>query len=324
MQGLAETGYDEVSLTSLSSTDHSQIAEILTRLNHACAGKGVRISVPSQRLDAFGVDMAGLVAGQKKGGLTFAPEAGTQRLRDVINKNVTEDDLFGAVDAAFSAGWRRCKLYFMIGLPTETDDDIKGIASLAQRAYDRAKAAVPPEQRGSVRVSVSCALFVPKAQTPFQWDGQISRDEALRRVGILRRSVKYKAVDVHWHDPETSFIEAVMSRGGREAAAWVEAAWRRGARFDAWTELFCEDAWREAAKEVGIDPEAIAETSYDTSRVMPFSHVSTGVSERFLALERARAEAGKTTPDCTFGKCTGCGACPALSAQNDLAEVRHG
>ncbi len=324
MQGLAETGYDEVSLTSLSSTDHSQIAEILTRLNHACAGKGVRISVPSQRLDAFGVDMAGLVAGQKKGGLTFAPEAGTQRLRDVINKNVTEDDLFGAVDAAFSAGWRRCKLYFMIGLPTETDDDIKGIASLAQRAYDRAKAAVPPEQRGSVRVSVSCALFVPKAQTPFQWDGQISRDEALRRVGILRRSVKHKAVDVHWHDPETSFIEAVMSRGGREAAAWVEAAWRCGARFDAWTELFCEDAWREAAKEVGIDPEAIAETSYDTSRVMPFSHVSTGVSERFLALERARAEAGKTTPDCTFGKCTGCGACPALSAQNDLAEVRHG
>ena len=115
-----------------------------------------------------------------------------------------------------------------------------------------------------------------------------------------------------------------MSRGGREAAAWVEAAWRCGARFDAWTELFCEDAWREAAKEVGIDPEAIAETSYDTSRVMPFSHVSTGVSERFLALERARAEAGKTTPDCTFGKCTGCGACPALSAQNDLAEVRHG
>ncbi len=324
MQGLAETGYDEVSLTSLSSTDHSQIAEILTRLNRACEGKGVRISVPSQRLDAFGVDMAGLVAGQKKGGLTFAPEAGTQRLRDVINKNVTEDDLFGAIDAAFAAGWRRCKLYFMIGLPTETDDDIKGIASLAQRAYDRARAIVPPEQRGSVRMSVSCALFVPKAQTPFQWDGQISREEALRRVGILRRSVKYRAVDVHWHDPETSFIEAVMSRGGREAAAWVEAAWRRGARFDAWTELFREDAWREAAKEAGIDPEAIAGTPYETSRVMPWSHVSTGVSERFLALERARAEAGTTTPDCTFGKCTGCGACPKLSAQNDLAEVRHG
>ena len=324
MQGLAETGYDEVSLTSLSSTDHSQIAEILTRLNRSCDGKGIRISVPSQRLDAFGVDMAGLVAGQKKGGLTFAPEAGTQRLRDVINKNVTEDDLFGAIDAAFAAGWRRCKLYFMIGLPTETDDDIKGIASLAQRAYDRAKAAVPPEQRGNVRVGVSCALFVPKAQTPFQWDGQIPREEALRRVGLLRRSVKYKAVDVHWHDPETSFIEAVMSRAGREAADWVEAAWRRGARFDAWSELFREEAWRDAAQEVGIDVAALAETSFDPSRVMPWAHVSTGVSTRFLALERRRAAEGAVTPDCTFGDCTGCGACPALDAENELVEVRHG
>ncbi len=324
MQGLAETGYDEVSLTSLSSTDHSQIADILERLNRSCEGKGVRISVPSQRLDAFGVDMAKLVAGQKKGGLTFAPEAGTQRLRDVINKNVTEEDLFGAIDAAFAAGWRRCKLYFMIGLPTETDEDVKGIASLAQRAYDRARAAVPPEQRGSVRMGVSCALFVPKAQTPFQWDGQIPPEEAARRVGLLRRSVKYKAVDVHWHDPATSFVEAVMSRAGREAAAWVEAAWRRGARFDAWSELFREDAWREAAREVGIDPAAIAETSHDLARVMPWAHVSTGVSTQFLARERRRAEAGETTPDCTFGSCTGCGACPALGAENDLAEVRHG
>lgn len=322
LAGLAATGYDEVSLTSLSSTDHSQIADILTRLNHACDGKGVRISVPSQRLDAFGVDMAGLVAGQKKGGLTFAPEAGTQRLRDVINKNVTEEDLFGALDAAFAAGWRRVKLYFMIGLPTETDDDIKGIASLASRAYDRAKAAVPPEQRGNVRVSVSCALFVPKAQTPFQWDGQITPEEALRRVGILRRSVKYKAVDVHWHDPATSFVEAVMSRAGREAAAWVEAAWRRGARFDAWTECFDGEAWRAAADEAGVDPEAIAQTGYPTDRVMPWEHISTGVSPRFLARERRLAAEGRTTPDCTFGRCSACGACPALGADNELAAPR--
>lgn len=322
LTGLAETGYDEVSLTSLSSTDHSQIADILTRLNRALDGKGVRVSVPSQRLDAFGVDMAGLVAGQKKGGLTFAPEAGTQRLRDVINKNVTEDDLFGALDAAFAAGWRRCKLYFMIGLPTETDDDIKGIASLAQRAYDRAKAAVAPEQRGSVRVSVSVALFVPKAQTPFQWDGQITPEEAQRRVNLLRHSVKYKAVDVHWHDPSTSFVEAVMSRGGREAAAWVEAAWRRGARFDAWTECFSEEAWRAAAAETGIDPAAVAQTSYPVERVMPWSHVSTGVSERFLARERRLAAEGRTTPDCTFGACSACGVCPGLDADNVLAAER--
>ena len=324
VRGLAETGYDEVSLTSLSSTDHSQIAEILTRVNDACAGRGVRVSVPSQRLDAFGVEMAELVAGQKKGGLTFAPEAGTQRLRDVINKNVTEDDLFSAIDAAFAAGWRRCKLYFMVGLPTETDDDIKGIASLAQRAYDRAKAAVPPEQRGSVRMSVSCAVFVPKAQTPFQWDGQISPEETLRRVGLLKRSVKYKAVDVHYHDPATSFVEAVMSRGGREAAAWVEEAWRRGARFDAWTEHFNEEAWTGAAEALGIDPARIAQADFPTDYVLPWAHITAAVSPKFLARERARAQEGVTTPDCTFENCSACGACPTLGADIELMEERVG
>jgi radical SAM family uncharacterized protein len=324
VRGLAETGYDEVSLTSLSSTDHSQIAEILTRVNGACAGTGVRVSVPSQRLDAFGVEMAELVAGQKKGGLTFAPEAGTQRLRDVINKNVTEDDLFSAIDAAFAAGWRRCKLYFMVGLPTETDEDIKGIASLAQRAYDRAKAAVPPEQRGSVRMSVSCAVFVPKAQTPFQWDGQISPEETLRRVGLLKRSVKYKAVDVHYHDPATSFVEAVMSRGGHEAAAWVEEAWRRGARFDAWTEHFNEEAWTGAAEALGIDPARIAQADFPTDYVLPWAHITAAVSPKFLARERARAQEGVTTPDCTFENCSACGACPTLGADIELMEERVG
>ena len=324
VRGLADTGYDEVSLTSLSSTDHSQIAEILTRVNGACAGTGVRVSVPSQRLDAFGVEMAELVAGQKKGGLTFAPEAGTQRLRDVINKNVTEDDLFSAIDAAFAAGWRRCKLYFMVGLPTETDEDIKGIASLAQRAYDRAKAAVPPEQRGSVRMSVSCAVFVPKAQTPFQWDGQISPEETLRRVGLLKRSVKYKAVDVHYHDPATSFVEAVMSRGGHEAAAWVEEAWRRGARFDAWTEHFNEEAWTGAAEALGIDPARIAQADFPTDYVLPWAHITAAVSPKFLARERARAQEGVTTPDCTFENCSACGACPTLGADIELMEERVG
>ncbi len=321
LRGLAETGYDEVSLTSLSSTDHSQIAEILSRLNAALAGTGVRVSIPSQRLDSFGVSMAELVAGQKKGGLTFAPEAGTQRLRDVINKNVTEDDLFGAIDAAFAAGWRRCKLYFMIGLPTETDEDVKGIASLAQRAYDRAWAAAGPEARGSVKVSISCAVFVPKAQTPFQWDGQIGPEEALRRVNLLSHSIKYKAIDVHWHDPKTSFVEAVMSRGGREVAAVVEGAWRRGARFDAWTEHFNEQAWRDASAEQGVDPEACAQTTYDVGYIMPWSHISSGVSQAFLARERKRAEEGVTMPDCTFERCTGCGVCKGDVA-NMLAAPR--
>lgn len=322
MEGLAATGYDEVSLTSLSSTDHSQIAEILARLNERLAGTGVRISLPSQRLDAFGVDMAALVAGQKKGGLTFAPEAGTQRLRDAINKNVTEEDLFGAIDAAFAAGWRRCKLYFMIGLPTETDEDVKGIASLVSRAYDRARKAVPPDQKGSVQISASVALFVPKAQTPFQWDGQISPAEAARRVALLRRSVKYKAVTINWHEPKTSLIEAVMSRCGREGAMLVEGAWRRGARFDAWTEHFDEQAWADAAQAVGIDLDAAAQRSFPSSYVMPWSHISCGASPEWLAAERARAAEGCLTDDCTFGPCSSCGVCFDLPVRNQLAAPR--
>ena len=321
-RGLAETGYDEVSLTSLSTTDHSQIAEILERLNCEYAGSGVRISIPSQRLDSFGVNMAGLVAGQKKGGLTFAPEAGTQRLRDVINKNVTEDDLFGAIDAAFSAGWRRCKLYFMIGLPTETDEDIKGIARLLQKAYDHAREVVPKEQKGSIQIGASVALFVPKAQTPFQWDGQISPDEALRRVNLLRHSVKYRAITVNWHDPKTSFVEAVMSRSGREAARLVEEAWKRGARFDAWTELFNEQAWRDAAVALDFDVEQVAQAAYEPGYVMPWDHISCGISPRWLARERQRAEEGQTTPDCTFSACSACGVCMNLNAKNQLAHQR--
>ena len=211
-----------------------------------------------------------------------------------------------------------------IVLPTETDDDIKGIASLAQRAYDRAKAAVPPEQRGSVRMSVSCAVFVPKAQTPFQWDGQISPEETLRRVGLLKRSVKYKAVDVHYHDPATSFVEAVMSRGGREVADWVEAAWRRGARFDAWTELFNEEAWTGAAEELGLDPAAIAQAEFPTDYVLPWAHITAAVSPKFLARERERAAAGVTTPDCTFENCSACGACPTLGVDIELQQEREG
>lgn len=324
MKGLAATGYDEVSLTSLSSTDHSQISEILRRLNGEFRDTGTRISLPSQRLDAFGVDMACLVAGQKKGGLTFAPEAGTQRLRDVINKNVSEEDLFGAVDAAFAAGWRRCKLYFMIGLPTETDDDIKGIASLVQRTYDRACKAVPKEQKGSIRISASVALFVPKAQTPFQWDGQIPPEEARRRVDLLRRSVKYRAITINWHDPKTSFIEAVMSRGGRRTAALVEEAWLRGARFDAWTECFNEDAWRTAADSLGFDIEAVAHQDHPSSYILPWEHISCGVSRQWLAQERALAEGERTTPDCTFGPCSRCGVCFDLEAANELASPRQG
>lgn len=322
LAGLKETGYDEVSLTSLSTTDHSQIAEILMRLNEACDGTGVRVSIPSQRLDSFGAEMAALVAGKKKGGLTFAPEAGTQRLRDVINKNVTEENLFSAIDAAFSMGWRRCKLYFMVGLPTETDDDLRGIASLCERAYDRAVAAVPREQKGAVQISASLALFVPKAQTPFQWDGQIAPEEAIRRVNLVRSSVKRRSVIVHWHNAATSFIEAIMSRGGRETAALVEGAWRRGARFDAWDEHFDEEAWAAAATDISIDVAGLAQTTFPLDYVLPWEHVSTGVSTRFLRHERELASQGITTPDCSFERCSACGVCPGMKVENELAAPR--
>jgi hypothetical protein len=265
-----------------------------------------------------------LVAGGKRGGLTFAPEAGTQRLRDVINKGVCEEDLFGAIDAAFAAGWRRCKLYFMIGLPTETDDDIKGIASLAQRAYDRAKKATPPEARGSVKVSISCALFVPKAQTPFQWDGQITTEEAHRRINLLRSSVKYRAVDVHWHEPDVSLVEAMMSRGGREVCDVVETAWRHGARFDAWTEFFSLDTWRAACAECGVDMEGIAQGQYETSWVTPWDHLSVGVTTRFFRRERRLAQEERTTPDCSYERCSACGVCPKLNIDIQCQEERHG
>jgi len=323
VEGLAQTGYDEVSLTSLSSTDHSQIALVLERLNREYQDKGIRISIPSQRMDAFGVSMAGLVAGQKRGGLTFAPEAGTQRLRDAINKNVTEEDIFAAVDAAFSAGWRHCKLYFMIGLPDETDEDVAGIADLAERIYDRAKAALLPQMRGALKITVSCALFVPKPLTPFQWDGQISSEEALRRVNLVRSSLRSRAITVHWHDPATSLLEAFLSRGGRECADVIEQAWINGARFDAWTECFNKDAWDKGAASLGIDVACAAEHTYELNYVLPYTHISAGVTQDFLRAERNRAENGDVTCDCSCAACTDCGVCTDMNLKIELAEVRH-
>ena len=320
--GLAHTGYDEVSLTSLSSTDHSRLPEVLRRLNKAIAGTGVSVSLPSERLDAFGVEMAELVAGEKKGGLTFAPEAGTQRLRDVINKGVTEDDLMRAVKASFEAGWRRMKLYFMMGLPTETDEDLVGIAEMAQRAYRLALDSTPPSQRGAVRLSLSVAVFIPKAETPFQWCGQVDPDEVRRRQAVLVSAMPKRGITLRYHDYASSFLEAVMSRGGRELGPLVLEAHARGARFDAWSEQFSLKTWEDAAEAVGVDMRRVACEPFEVGGRLPWGHISAGVSDRFLAREWERAQAGVTTPDCTFGRCTGCGVCPTLGVSNDLAGRR--
>jgi radical SAM family uncharacterized protein len=311
-RGIANTGFDEVSLTSLSTTDHSQIEQILRRLNHLLSGTGVSVSIPSQRLDAFGVEMAQLVAGEKKAGLTFAPEAGTQRLRDSINKNVTEANLLEAVHCAYAAGWRRCKLYFMIGLPGETDEDVMGIAALANRAYATAKDAVPDDKRSGVRMGVSVAVFVPKPHTPFQWGGQIAHVEIDRRIALLRSAGLHRGIDLHWHDPATSRIEAALARAGREASALIEGAWRRGALFDAWSERFAATPWDEAAAACDLSIALLAERDFAVDEPLAWDHIDSGVSKGFLAEELARSREEMTTGDCSFDACLDCGVCPTL------------
>lgn len=324
MHALAVTGYDEVSLTSLSTADHSAIEDTLRRLSRRLAGSGVSVSLPSLRVDAFGVSLARLVSGSgRRSGLTFAPEAGTQRMRDVINKNVTEEDLISTVRIAFEAGWRRLKLYFMIGLPTETDEDISGIGRLVSRVLAEAKAAVPPAQRGSIRIGVSVSTFVPKAHTPFQWNAQIPLEEVFRRQGVLRDSMPRKGVDLSWHDARVSFLEGVMARGGRELSDVIVEAWSRGAHFDAWTEKYSLETWLAAFEACGIDPAGIANRERDVTDALPWDHISAGVSKRYLVRERDRAIAGVTTPDCTQAGCTGCDVCGDLGLDLVLEGVRR-
>ncbi len=312
LDGLRCTGHNEASLTSLSTADHSQLEEILRRLQRRTGGTGVSVSLPSLRVDAFSVEMARLISTGKKTGLTFAPEAGTQRLRDVINKNVTENDLLSTVDLAFSAGWRRVKLYFMLGLPTETDDDIRGIGALVRLVLDTARAATPPQQRGGIRIGVSVSTFVPKAGTPFQWESQATPETVRHKQGVLRESMPRKGVDLHWHDADVSFVEGVMARGGRELAQVVETAWRSGARFDAWTERFSLKTWTAAFESCGVSPEHIAHTERDAESALPWDHLSSGVSRRYLIRERERAYSALPTADCSFDGCTGCDACDDL------------
>lgn len=320
IEGLQQTGYDEVSLTSLSTADHSQLPNILRRLTSRLHEDGVSVSLPSLRVDAFSVDMAHLIAaGGRKTGLTFAPEAGSQRLRDVINKNVTEEQLLDTVRRAFESGWRRIKLYFMIGLPTETDDDIRAIGELASRVLEIAYEVVPRSQKGNITVGVSVSTLVPKAHTPFQWEPQVTGEEIARKQQVLREATSRKGIRLSWHDAETSFLEGVVARGDRRLAPVLVKAWENGSRLDAWSELFNAQRWYDAfeACEYDAQTEATRTRSYD--EVLPWDHLDFGVEKSFLKRERTRAENARTTPDCTFQGCTGCGVCPALDTDNVLA-----
>lgn len=325
LEGLDSSGYDECSLSSLSTTDHSQCETILRELNVRARATGVRVSIPSQRLDAFGVDMATAVSGARKGGLTFAPEAGTQRLRDVINKNVTDEDLDRAVRTAFEHGWRRMKLYYMMGLPTETDEDIVAITDAARRVLEIGREVLgrPRKGKGGVSVSISVAVFVPKCYTPFQWVGQLNRDEVRRRQQLLLQSAQDRDIRISYHDSDVSVIEGALSKMGRKGFDVVFEAWRRGCRFDAWTDQFKYDIWLEAGRAVGVDLEEVATESFALDARLPWDHTSPGVAKGYLQREWRRALEGVTTPDCTMTSCTGCGVCPTLHVSNVIAGDRH-
>lgn len=320
--GLAQSGFDECSLSSLSTTDHSQCALMLAELNERLSGQGVRVSIPSQRLDSFGVSMAAQVGASRKAGLTFAPEAGTQRMRDVINKNVTEDDLLSAAQNAYASGYRRMKLYFMMGLPSETDEDIVGISQTAERVVSLGRELLGP--RSKVSVSLSVAVFVPKSHTPFQWAGQLPLDETHRRQQLLLHTNTDRGVRISYHDAETSLIEGALSKMGRRGFDLVLEAWRLGCRFDAWTDQFSFERWQEAATAVGIDLEDVACEEFSLDAKLPWDHTSPGVSKGYLQREWRRAMRCEITPDCTRASCTGCGVCSTLGVHNDLAEKRVG
>ncbi len=307
LENMRATGYDEISLTSLSTGDYSALTQLIGALSRETKDCHTILSLPSLRIDAYAKDYMEGVDNDRKAGLTLAPEAGTQRMRDVINKNVTENDLMASVEDAFRNGWDRVKFYFMLGLPTETDEDVEGIADLAgkvTRLYRR----IPREVRSKRRltVTVSTSNFVPKPFTPFQWCPQDTLENLGRKQGILRRALKPLGVSYNWHESSVSRLEALVARGDRRVADVLEAAFRKGCRFDGWNDLFRLSLWEEAIAECGIDPDFYINRPRSREETLPWDHIDVGVSKEFLWQEYQKALRGETTPDCR-GACQRCG-----------------
>ncbi|MBV9662279.1 MAG: TIGR03960 family B12-binding radical SAM protein [Acidimicrobiales bacterium] len=314
--GLARTGYDEISLTSLSSADYSGIAPTVTSIieDPACHGQ-VSLSLPSLRVDAFTVGVASQIQKVRRTGLTFAPEAGTWRMRQVINKLIREEDLYGAVESAFSQGWRRVKLYFLTGLPTETDEDTLGIAELA-----RTCAAIGKQHHRGASITASVGGFVPKPQTPFQWFGQSTVEMLAHRVGLLRQATKTdKGVQLRWHDPRASLAEGIASRGDRRIGAVVEEVWRKGGTFQEWSEHFDLDLWTGAMEAQGLSVDWYVHRHRDRDEVLPWAHISAGLHEDFLWQEWQDALAAAVTEDCRWTPCYDCGACTGYGLEHVVA-----
>ena len=305
IEALKNSGYEEITLSSLSTSDYKELLPLCDGLLNWCEPNNASLSLPSLRADNFSLNLMERVQKVRKTGLTFAPEAGSQRLRDVINKNVREEDLIESCKVAFEGGWNGLKLYFMLGLPTETDEDVVAIAELAEKVLRTWKQHASNKSRG-VRITVSTSCFVPKPHTPFQWDGQVSMEEYMRRVELLRDSMRSKAITYNWHDAETSYIEAVLARGDRRVGKVIEQVWKDGGRLDSWGEHFSFQRWMDAFEKVGLDPAFYANRVIDESEILPWSITSTCVNEEYLKCERHTAYEGKITPDCRR-QCTDCG-----------------
>ena len=306
IESCQDSGYQEMTLSSLSTSDYRPLTSLCDGLLEYCDPRNINLNLPSLRADGFSMGIMQRLQRARKTSITFAPEAGTQRLRDTINKNVTEQDLLQSCRTAFEGGCNAVKLYFMLGLPTETDEDVVGIADLAQKVYWTWKEYAVNRARG-VRITVSTSFFVPKPFTPFQWEAQISMEEYHRRVDLLRSSIRNKSIQYNWHEMNTSYIEAVLARGDRRLGAVLEAVWRDGARLDSWSEYFSFERWMDAFMCAGVDPDFYARRERTREEILPWSMVDIGVHTDYLWREREQAYRSVITPDCRV-QCMGCGA----------------
>jgi len=307
-KGLIEnTGHEEISLVSLSTGDYKHFEKLASGLLDTFQGENINLSLPSLRIDAFSLELMEKVQSVRKSSLTFAPEAGTQRLRDVINKQITEEEILGGSGLAFSGGWNRVKLYFMMGLPTETMEDIEGIATLSEKIVEKYYQ-LPKEKRPQpVSIVVSTSCFVPKPFTPFQWDSQNIYTEFMEKQRLLKNRITSKRIKYNYHDAFLSVLEGVISRGDRKIAALIIKAWENGARFDSWTELFKEDAWRDAFTQTGLDIDFYSGRKREFSEILPWDHIDIGVDKKFFENEKILSDRGVTTLNCREN-CNNCGA----------------
>jgi radical SAM family uncharacterized protein len=308
---LKGTGHEEISLSSLSSSDYSKLPELMDFLLEECKKTGVNISLPSLRIDSFSLDVMSKVQDVKKSSLTFAPEAGTQRLRDVINKGLTEEEILEGAEKAFAGGWTKVKLYFMLGLPTETREDQKAIAHLAEKVA-RKYYEIPKERRkGKCQITVSTSFFVPKPFTPFQWASMCPEEEYLSRANTVRNEIReqlnQKSIRYNWHEADVTILEGILARGDRRVARVIERAYKNGAVFDAWSEYFDYECWKQAFSMEGIDPDFYTMRERTEEELFPWDFIDAKVTKSFLRKEWERAAAGEVTPNCRM-QCSGCGA----------------